>query len=87
MQLDKTLGFQDQRVHEAITFALDSVLQAQFSNGAWPQGFREFPNPNEYPVKAASYPESWPREYPGGDYCNSTPSTTTRSLALTGQKR
>jgi hypothetical protein len=68
MRLDKALEFKDDRVHEAITFALDSVLNAQFPNGGWPQGYQEFPDPAKYPVKPASYPESWPRKYPGGDY-------------------
>ncbi len=67
-RLDKALDFKDPRVHEAITFALDAVLKAQFPNGAWPQGFQEFPDPSKYPVLRASYPESWPRKYPGGDY-------------------
>ena len=67
-RLDKALGFKDARVHEAITFALDAVLKSQFPNGAWPQGFQEFPDPAKYPVLRASYPESWPRKYPGGDY-------------------
>ncbi len=67
-RLDKTLEFKDSRVHEAITFALEAVLKAQFPNGAWPQGFQEFPDPARYPVVRASYPESWPWKYPGGDY-------------------
>lgn len=67
-RLDKTLNFQDARVHEAITFALDAVLKAQFPNGAWPQGFQESPDPAKYPVLQASYPETWPWKYPGGDY-------------------
>ncbi len=67
-RLDKALEFKDTRVHEAITFALGAVLKAQFPNGAWPQGFQEFPDPAKYPVLRASYPESWPRKYPGGDY-------------------
>ncbi len=67
-RLDKALDFQDARVHEAITFALDAVLKSQFPNGAWPQGFQEFPDPAKYPIVRASYPETWPRKYPGGDY-------------------
>jgi hypothetical protein len=67
-RLDRALEFKDARVHEAITFALDAVLKAQFPNGAWPQGFQEFPDPAKYPVVRASYPEAWPRQYPGGDY-------------------
>lgn len=68
MRLDQVLEFKDERVHEAIRFALDSVLKAQFPNGAWPQGYQEFPDPAQFPVKRASYPESWPRQHPGGDY-------------------
>jgi PelA/Pel-15E family pectate lyase len=67
-RLDKALGFKDARVHEAITFALEAVLKSQFPNGAWPQGFQEFPDPAKYPIARASYPETWPRKYPGGDY-------------------
>ncbi len=54
-RLDKALDFQDARVHEAITFALDAVLKVQFPNGAWPQGFQEFPDPAKYPVLRAGY--------------------------------
>ncbi len=68
MRLDQALKFQDARLHEASLFALDSVVKAQFPNGGWAQGFDEFPNPADFPVKAASFPESWPREYPGGKY-------------------
>ena len=68
MRLDQVLKFQDARLHEASLFALDSVVKAQFPNGGWAQGFDEFPNPADFPVKAASFPETWPREYPGGKY-------------------
>ena len=68
MQFDRATEFKDATVHEAVEFALQSVLKAQFPNGAWPQGYQEFPEPSKYPVKSASYPESWPRKYPGGDY-------------------
>jgi len=67
-QLDKALEFKDARVHEASLFALESVLKAQFPNGAWPQRFTEFPDPAKFPVKPASFPASWPRKHPGGDY-------------------
>lgn len=68
IRLDAARRFQDARLHEAVTFALDSVLKNQFPNGAWGQGFETPPEPDKYPVQPASYPESWPREYPGGDY-------------------
>jgi PelA/Pel-15E family pectate lyase len=70
MRLDKATDFKDARVHEAITFALDAVRKAQYPNGAWAQGFSEPPDPAKSPVKPARYPDTWPREYPGGRYWN-----------------
>ncbi|MEK6261904.1 MAG: pectate lyase [Planctomycetota bacterium] len=61
MRLDQATNFKDGRLHEAITFALDSTLKAQYPNGAWPQGYAEFPDPEKYPVKQASFPETWSR--------------------------
>ena len=61
MRLDKVQDFKDERLHEAITFALESTLKAQYPNGAWPQGYREFPDPEKYPIKSANFPESWSR--------------------------
>jgi hypothetical protein len=62
---DQALEFRDTRIHEAIEFALTSVLKAQYPNGAWPQGFDEFPEREKFPVHQASYPEAWPRVWPG----------------------
>ena len=61
MRLDKVKDFEDERLHAAITFALESTLKAQYPNGAWPQGYAEFPDPQKYPVKPASFPETWSR--------------------------
>lgn len=61
MRLDKAKDFKDERLHEAITFALESTLKAQYPNGAWPQGYAEFPDPEKYPIKKASFPETWSR--------------------------
>jgi hypothetical protein len=68
IRLDSTLGFTDTRLHEAISYALESVLKAQFPNGAWPQGYSSFPEPEKFPVLKASYPSSWPREFPSVKY-------------------
>jgi hypothetical protein len=68
IRLDKATGFKDARIHEASLFALEAVCRAQYPNGAWPQGFNEFPDPAKFPIKSARYPETWPREYPGGRY-------------------
>lgn len=61
MRLDKAKEFKDERLHEAIMFALESTLKAQYPNGAWPQGYAEFPEPEKYPVIKASFPETWSR--------------------------
>lgn len=68
MRLDKTLGFRDQRIHEAVEYALQSLIGAQYPNGAWPQRFREPPDPKEFPVLRASYPAQWSRTHPGEKY-------------------
>lgn len=68
MRLDQVLKFKVEKLHEASLFALDSVVKAQFPNGGWGQGYDEFPDSAKYPVKPASYPESWSRTYPGGKY-------------------
>lgn len=68
MRLDQTLQFQHAAVHEAVMYALNSLLQAQRPNGGWPQVWTEAADPQRFPVKPATFPENWPREYPGGDY-------------------
>lgn len=65
LRADKALKFQDAKIHEALIYALTSVLKAQYPNGAWPQGYDEFPDPQNFPIKAASFPETWPRVWPG----------------------
>ena len=69
MKLDEALGGRDEKVREAATFALESILKAQYPNGAWPQGYEGFPDAEKFPVKKALYPPTWPREWPGsGQY-------------------
>lgn len=68
MRVDRALGFSDPKIHEAALFALDKLLAAQYPIGAWPQRFRKPPDPARFPVKRASYPDSWPRTWPGPDY-------------------
>ena len=65
MRVDRELDFGDAAIHDAARFALDSLVKAQHPNGAWPQRFSRFPDPAEFPVTQASYPESWPRTWPG----------------------
>lgn len=68
MLVDEALKFQDSRIHEAVEYALLHMLAAQYPNGAWPQQFTAAPDPAQFPVKRASYPESWSRTYPKQDY-------------------
>ncbi len=68
MRVDRALGFSDAKIHEAALYALDKLLAAQYPIGAWPQRFRRPPDFSRYPVKRASYPESWSRTWPGPDY-------------------
>ena len=67
MRVDQTVDFKDQRIHEAIDYALESLLRAQYPNGAWSANYDRFPkslpNPEYYPVIRASYPESWSRTW------------------------
>lgn len=68
VRLDAALEFKEARIHEAARFALGSILRVQFPNGGWAQVFDETPDPAKHPMKRANYPDSWPREYPGGPY-------------------
>ena len=68
IRVDHELDFKDATIHEAALFGLDSLLRAQYPNGAWPQRYSEFPDPEKYPIKKATYPDDWSRMYTGIDY-------------------
>lgn len=68
MRLDQALEFKNERIHEAATYALEGVLQAQFPSGGWAQVYDAPLDPAQYPIQKANYPDDWPRKYPGGDY-------------------
>ena len=68
MRIDQVLEFQKETIHEAAVFGLESLLRAQYPNGAWPQRFDAPPDPAQFPVKRASYPETWRRTYVKKDY-------------------
>ena len=68
MRVDRELGFGEPAIHDAALFALDGLIRAQYPNGAWPQRYAQFPDPAAFPVTRASYPESWPRAWPGSSY-------------------
>ncbi|HUG20111.1 MAG TPA: pectate lyase, partial [Planctomycetaceae bacterium] len=68
MQLDKELNFENEKIHEATMYALDAFVKAQYTIGAWPQRYTEFPEASESMVLKASYPETWSRTYPAEKY-------------------
>jgi hypothetical protein len=68
MHLDRQLEGRNKPIAEAVRYAQEAFLKAQYPNGAWPQRYREFPEPQEFPVKRASYPHEWPREFPSRQY-------------------
>lgn len=70
IEADRTLKFADETIHEAALFALDSLIKAQYPNGAWPQRYSEFPDAAKFPVKPASYADDWPRAFPKQKYAN-----------------
>ncbi|MEY4941258.1 MAG: hypothetical protein RIQ93_2993, partial [Verrucomicrobiota bacterium] len=67
-RVDKALDFKDAKIHEASRYAFDSLIKAQYPNGAWPQRFNHYPDPAKHPVKQASYPKEWSRKWPGSNY-------------------
>lgn len=68
MHVDKALDFKDPGIHEAVEFALSTLLEVQYPNGAWPQRFSAPPDPAKFPVKKACYPHSWSWTFPNRDY-------------------
>lgn len=70
MRVDKALDFKDKKIHEAAEFALSTILKVQYPNGAWPQRFEGPPDPAQFPVKKACYPQTWSWTFPGVDYKN-----------------
>lgn len=73
MMLDKTLeeqGRQNERIHECVIFALDSILKAQHANGGWSQVYSTESTPRTFKADRASFPESWSRTPDNKDYWN-----------------
>lgn len=68
MRVDRELGFQDPKIHEASLYALDQLARVQYPNGAWPQRFRRVADPGLPATRSAAYPDSWSREWPGPDF-------------------
>ena len=67
MSLDHELEQADARLHEAVVYGLAAVLEAQYSNGAWPQRYQGQPAA-EVATLSATYPASWSRTFPSESY-------------------
>jgi len=57
----------DAVLQESVKFGLESLLAAQYPNGAWPQQF-DGPADPATPVKKAAYPKEWSRTFPKAKY-------------------
>jgi PelA/Pel-15E family pectate lyase len=68
MRVDRETELKEKAIHEAALAALAALEKAQYPIGAWPQRFYAPPDPKQFPVKVAGYPESWSRKWPGTDY-------------------
>ncbi len=72
MHVDLETKFAHERIHSAVLFALDRLIEAQWANGAWPQRFDEQHDPaanaERLATLKASYPDGWSRTYPKLDY-------------------
>ena len=68
MRTDSTLQAKDARIHEAAGYALMQLLKAQYPNGAWPQRYGTLPDPRQFPVKKAGYPDTGSRTFPNVNY-------------------
>jgi PelA/Pel-15E family pectate lyase len=68
MRVDRALDFKDAAIHEAARFVLDSLLQAQYENGAWPQRYTGPSGRGQHPDRRAAFPKNWPRQWPGENF-------------------
>ncbi len=71
MRLDRALaikGQSDATIRDSVDYALQSLLAAQYPNGAWPQRYTQPPDAANFPVLEASYPTSWDRTWSGVKY-------------------
>ena len=68
MRADAALEFADKKIHEAVHYALGSILKAQYPNGSWAQGYQDFPAADKFPIVKADFPSEWSRTWPSAPY-------------------
>ena len=68
LYLNEELKAKNKAIRESLSTAIDSLASAQFPNGGFAQGFAEPADKTRPSDLKASYPETWPRTYPGGKY-------------------
>jgi len=69
IEMDKAHQQSHPGIHEAVKFALDTLLTAQFANGGFPQGWEK--PVDSFPVTKASFPKyDWRTEGRVKDYWN-----------------
>jgi hypothetical protein len=67
IKIDKTLEFKDANIHKSVEVALDALLNAQFANGGFPQGWNQ--PVSSQPILRASFPKyDWRTENRIKDY-------------------
>ena len=55
IEVDRSHGFKNEAIHEAVTYGLEALLKAQFANGGFPQGWGKPVEPGI--VVKASFPK------------------------------
>lgn len=56
IEVDRSHGFKNQEIHEAVMYGLEALLKAQFANGGFPQGWAKPVDPGI--VVKASFPKN-----------------------------
>lgn len=68
MRADRALGFKEPRIHQAVERGLRALCVMQYPNGAWSTNWDRLqsapPSTADYPVKPASFPDDYPRQWP-----------------------
>ena len=88
-RLDCALEFDDEQIHDAAKYGLQSLMNSQYAVGAWSANYDRFPevppDPERYPPLPASYPEDWSRSWTkkfAGCYVNNDDVTVNATVTM-----